>query len=432
MEQTGQARQELVEHFFRHEYGRLVAALTRSFGVDRLAMIEDAVQTALMTALTSWNLSGVPREPGAWLAQVARHRLLDELRRSRTADRIYALDSASRVETDTPAEPPFVDEISDSVLRMLFVCCDDRLARESRLVLALKVICGFGTREIALRLMMTEANVQKRLSRARERLADLWRAGAADIDTPAREQLDRRLESVLETIYLLFTGGYSSAQPDQLVRRELCVEALRLGQLTVGHPVGDKPAAWALLALMYMHTARLETRVDGAGGLLLLEEQDRSRWDRRMIHRGLDCLTRSARGDEFTRYHAEAAVLAEHCMAPSYAETRWSEIVSLYETLERLSPSPIHTLNRAIAVGEAEGAPAGLAILLALRPPSWLAGYYLWDATLGELNRRAGHCEEAVGHLRRALEAAPTDAEKALLRRRLEAAQTEIGSSRDF
>ena len=423
MEQIGQARQALVEHFFRHEYGRLVATLTRSFGVDRLQMIEDAVQTALLTALTSWNLSGVPREPGAWLAQVARHRLLDELRRNRTADRVYALDSASRVESEAPAEPPLVDEISDSLLRMLFVCCDDRLPRESRLALALKVLCGFSTREIALRLMTTEANVQKRLSRGRERLAEVWRRSPEDVDTPAREQLDRRLESVLETIYLLFTGGYSSGQPNQLVRRELCDEALRLGQLVVGHPVGDQPSAWALLAVMYMHSARLETRVDGAGGLLLLEEQDRSKWDRRMIHRGLDCLTRSARGDVFTRYHAEAAVLAEHCMAPTYAETRWREIVSLYETLERLSPSPIHTLNRAIAVAEVEGAAAGLAILLALRPAAWLAGYYLWDATLGELNRRAGHCEQAVQHLRRALEAAPTDAEKALLRRRLNAAQ---------
>jgi RNA polymerase sigma factor (sigma-70 family) len=419
-----ETRQGLVEHYFRHEYGRLVATLARSFGVDRLVMIEDAVQTALVTALTSWNLSGVPREPGAWLLQVARHRLLDELRRGKTADRVHTLERAWRGESDGPAAAPtFVDEIVDDQLRMLFVCCDERLPRESQIVLALKVICGFGTREIALRLMTTDANVQKRLSRARARLAEVWSdGGSADVDTPPRDALDRRLNSVLETIYLLFTGGYSSAQGDQLVRRDLCEEAVRLGELVVAHPAGGQPAAWALLALMYMHAARLDTRVDGAGGLLLLEEQDRTRWDRTMIYTGLDCLTRSAVGDEFTRYHAEAAVLAEHCIAPSYAETRWNEIVSLYETLEQLSPSPVHTLNRAIAVAEAEGPAAGLAILHELKPPAWLAGYYLWDATLGELNRRAGHRDEAVRHLKRALEAAPTVAEQTLLKRRLEAA----------
>ena len=340
---------------------------------------------------------------------------------------MYAFDLVGRDSAEPSREPAFVDEIPDSLLRMLFVCSDERLPRESQLVLALKVLGGFGTREIALRLMTTEANVQKRLSRARERLAGAWGGpDGAPTDTPPREALVRRLESVLETIYLLFTSGYSSAQHDQLVRRELCEEALRLGQLLTSHPAGDHPAAWALLALMWMHTARLDTRVDGAGGLLLLEEQDRSKWDRAMIRSGLACLARSAHGDEFTRYHAEAAVLVEHCVAPSYALTRWREIVSLYETLERLAPSPIHTLNRAIAVAEADGPEAGLAILHALKPASWLLGYYLWDATLGELSRRAGHMDRAVRHLARALEAAPTDAEKALLRRRLNLARADV------
>ena len=162
---------------------------------------------------------------------------------------------------------------------------------------------------------------------------------------------------MLQTIYLMFTSGYSSAQPDQLVRRDLCEEALRLGHLLVEHPVGDQPATWALLALMSMQAARLRTRVDAEGGLLLLEDQDRSLWDRPLIQQGLDYLTRSAKGDEFTRYHAEAAVVAEHCLAPSYAATRWNEIASLYEMLERLSPSPVHTLDRAIAVAEGPAKP---------------------------------------------------------------------------
>ena len=418
------ARPALVEHYFRHEYGRLVGTLARAFGVHRLASIEDAVQTALLTALTSWGLSGVPREPGAWLLSVARNRLLDEFRREKAAERALTRDTAIEEHAHSDAAPSFVDEISDNLLRMLFVCSDDALPRESQIVLALKVLCGFGTREIALRLMTTEANVHKRLARGRERLAErIDPGGPASLDTPPAEALSRRLDSVLQTIYLMFTSGYSSAQPDQLVRRDLCEEALRLGHLLVKHPVGDQPATWALLALMSMQAARLRTRVDAEGGLLLLEDQDRSLWDRPLIQQGLDYLTRSAKGDEFTRYHAEAAVVAEHCLAPSYAATRWNEIASLYEMLERLSPSPIHTLNRAIAVAEGHGPEAGLAILRELSPPAWLLKYYLWDATIGELERRAGHFERAEAALTRALESAPTDAERALIRRRLEAAR---------
>jgi RNA polymerase sigma factor (sigma-70 family) len=411
----------MAEHYFRREYGRLVGTLARGFGVHRLAAIEDAVQSALLTALTSWGLAGVPREPGAWLLHVARNRLLDDLRREKTTERVFARDSAASDHALSEAAPSFVDEISDNLLRMLFVCSDESLPRESQIVLALKVLCGFGTREIALRLMTTEANVHKRLARGREKLAVLWID--ARVDTPPREALARRLDSVLQTIYLMFTSGYSSAEPDQLVRRDLCEEALRLAHLLAKHPVGDQPATWALLALMSMQAARLATRVDDEGGLLLLEQQDRSRWDRRLIEQGLEFLTRSAKGDEFTRYHAEAAVLAEHCLAPSYAETRWDEIASLYEMLERLSPSPIHTLNRAIAVAEARGPEAGLTILRELSPPSWLLKYYLWDATVGELERRAGHFDRAVAALSRALEGAPTGAERALIRRRLDAAR---------
>ena len=415
----------LVEHYFRHEYGRLVGTLARAFGAHRLASIEDAVQSALLTALTSWGLSGVPREPGAWLLQVARNRLLDDLRREKTTERVLARDPTNDEHAMSGAAPSFVDEISDNLLRMLFVCSDDALPRESQIVLALKVLCGFGTREIALRLMTTEANVHKRLARGRERLAERV-AGATGLDTPPADALAQRLDSVLQTIYLMFTSGYSSAQPDQLVRRDLCEEALRLGHLLVEHPVGDQPATWALLALMSMQAARLTTRVDAQGGLLLLEGQDRSLWDRPLIEKGLTYLTRSAKGDEFTRYHAEAAVLAEHCLAPSFAETRWNEIASLYEMLERLSPSPIHTLNRAIAVAEGRGPEAGLAILRELSPPAWLVKYYLWDATVGELERRAGHFERAEAALTRALESAPTDAERALIKRRLEAARRAI------
>jgi RNA polymerase sigma-70 factor (ECF subfamily) len=206
-----------------------------------------------------------------------------------------------------------------------------------------------------------------------------------------------------------------------MIRHELCEEAIRLGRLLEEHQVGATPETAALVALMYLNAARFESRVDGAGGLLLLEEQDRSLWDRELIHAGVSYLGRAARGEVFTRYHAEAAIAAEHCLASTYKETRWGEIARLYKMLDGIAPSPINTLNRAIAIAEWQGPEAGLALLEALNPPPWLLGYYLWDATLGELYRRCGDRERARAHLTRALTAAPTHAEKGLLRRRLDA-----------
>src|SRR5262245_5185448 len=220
-------------------------------------------------------------------------------------------------------------------------------------------------------------------------------------------------------LYLLFNEGYSSAQPDRVIRRELCDEALRLALMLREDPAGAIPETDALVALMCFHAARFDARVDGMGGLLLLEEQDRSRWDRELVQRGLVHLMGSARGEALSRYHAEAGIAAEHCLAPSYAETNWEEIVRLYEVLERIAPSPLNVLNRAIALAEWKGPEAGLAALEAVEAPSWLAGYDLWDATLGELYRRRGDRERALVHTQRALATAPTNPEKALLERRM-------------
>jgi RNA polymerase sigma-70 factor (ECF subfamily) len=220
-------------------------------------------------------------------------------------------------------------------------------------------------------------------------------------------------------LYLLFNEGYSSAQPDRVIRRELCDEALRLALMLREDPAGRLPETDALVALMCFHAARFDARVDGMGGLLLLEEQDRSLWDRELVQRGLDHLVRSARGETPSRYHAEAGIAAEHCLAPSYGETNWEEIVRLYDVLERLAPSPLNVLNRAIALAEWKGPDQGLAALAASEVPSWLLGYYLWDATLGELHKRRGDRDLALAHTRRALAAAPTNPEKALLERRM-------------
>lgn len=293
--------------------------------------------------------------------------------------------------------------------------CDEAIPRESRLVLALKTLCGFSTAEIALRLFTTEANVHKRLQRAREKLRD----SAADLDSPPLDALRSRLPSVYEVLYLLFNEGYLSAQAEAAIRRELCDEAIRLATLLAEHLVGAVPETFALLALMYLHAARLAARVDGAGGLLLLEEQDRGLWDQEQMRIGAEWLARSASGDAFSRYHAEAGIAAEHCFAPSFRETRWKEIADLYALLDQVSPSPLHTMNRAVAVAEWQGADAALALLDGMVPPTWLETSYLWDAVLADLHRRAGRPDAFQRHRDRALSAAPTDAVRELLRRRM-------------
>jgi RNA polymerase sigma factor (sigma-70 family) len=392
---------ELPEHWFRRQHGRLVSILSRRFGHYRLEVCEDAAQTALLQATQAWG-GGLPDDPGAWLYRVAHNYVLDELRRAQRDARYLA-----EVEVDYAEQG-----VEDDVLRLLFVCADPAIPPESQLVLALKTLCGFSTEEIALRLFHSEDAVHKRLQRARARLREHAEVLALE---------PGRVPGVLHMLYLLFNEGYSSAQPDRVIRHELCDEAMRLALMLREDPAGALPETDALIALMCFHAARFATRVDGMGGLLLLEEQDRTVWNRELIRRGLAHLSESARGETFSRYHAEAGVAAEHCLAPSYGDTKWDVIVRLYELLERIAPSPLNVLNRAIALAEWQGPEAGLAALEGLEAPGWLLGYYLWDATYGELYRRLGDQKRALSHTRRALAAAPTNPEKALLERRLHA-----------
>jgi RNA polymerase sigma factor (sigma-70 family) len=403
---------ELPDHYFRHEFGRLVSVLSRRFGVHRVELCEDAVQTALLRAVASWPQGGPPDNPSGWLFRVASNHVLDALRHGKHTQPYDLDERAAPASSDEPVL--LAGEVEDDQLRLLFVCADPAIPRDSQIVLALKTLCGFSTGEIALRFFQSEDAIHKRLQRARAVLRE-----RGELAAPGVTELADRLPSVLHMLYLLFSEGYSSAQPDEVIRRELCEEAVRLGLLLVVHPVGAAPETDALLALMYLDAARLDARMDRSGGLLVLADQDRSRWDQALIAAGLEHLQRAARGDRMSRYHLEAAIAAEHCLAPSYAATRWDEIVRLYELLDAIAPSPLYTLNRAIAIAEGQGTDAGLALLEALAPPAWLLGYYLWDATLGELYRRRGDHERAIAHLTRALDAAPTHAEKALLRRRL-------------
>lgn len=410
---------------FRHEHGRLVAMLSRRLGLRHLQTVEDAVQSALLAAFERWTAAGRgPENPSAWLYQAALNNVLWELRQRARRERLAEQHGSG--EGGAVAEAPTASlerDVADDLLRMMFVCCDDFIPVESQLAIALRTLCGFDVREIADRLFTTEANVYKRLGRARSRLREL---GSLPDDLSG-EQFASRLPAVQGILYLLFTEGYLSAQADVAIRRDLCDEATRLATVLAEHPAGGTPETFALLALMHLHAARMTARQDGSGGLLLLEEQDRGLWDQREVQLGLSWLARSAAGSVFSRYHAEAGVAAEHCLAPSFERTRWDRIVDCYELLERVAPSALHTLNRAVAVAEWRGPAAGLSELEALEPPSWLAGSYMWSAVLADLHRRCGHRAEARRYREVALASAPSQTIKDLLARRL----GEPRSSRD-
>ena len=410
---------QLVEHFFRHEYGRLVAILSTRVGVEHIEAVEDVVQSALMKALEAWTIAGLPANPSAWLFRVAHNDLMGELRQRTNRSRI--LEQFANEAVGTPENRPeclMVGEVSDDLLRMLFVCCDEAIPVKSQLVFALKTLCGFGVREIALRLFTSEANVYKRLGRARSRL----RNHPPRLGELTDEQHSSRLPAVNKILHVLFTEGYLSSHAEMAIRRELCDEAIRLAAILTEHPVGQVPETFALLALMHLHVARMNARQDGSGGLLLLEEQDRALWDRQRIQVGLEWLAKSAQGDGFSRYHAEAGIAAEHCLAPSFEETRWERVVDCYALLERVAPSAVHKLNRAVAVAEWQGPAEGLAVLKGFEPPIWLAGSYLWAAVLADLHRRCGNVDTAKRYQDDALKSAPTAAIKELLQRRLRVA----------
>ncbi len=353
---------QILDHFFRHESGRLVAALTHFFGPRHIDLAEDVAQAALVEALERWRFGSVPDNPSGWLYRVAKNRALDLLRHEEVVDRFQS-DVANELQAtldDKRLDTVFLDdEISDSQLRMMFACCDPDLPTESRIAVTLKSLCGFGTREIADALLTSDANVHKRIQRARQRL----REREDLLDLPSGSRLELRLDSVHTILYLLFNEGYASSHSEEVIRRSLCEEAIRLCGMLADHPAFHSDVTWALLALMKLHAARFDARLDEHGDIVLLEDQDRSRWDRALITEGLRDLERASEALRVSTYHLKAAIAALHCIAPSVAETDWSAILDLYGTLIELKPSPIYQLNRAIALSKVQGPAAGISAI---------------------------------------------------------------------
>jgi len=404
---------QLVDHLFRQHAGRMLATLTRLLGSRHLALAEEVVQDALITALQQWPFSGIPDNPSAWLIQVARNRALDRLRRDRTfteKERDVASAFESRVARADPARP-----FEDDELCMMFMACHPEIARESRVALTLKTVGGFSVPEIAQAFLAQEAAIAQRLVRVKR----FMRERDIPLDLPAASEMPARLESVLEVLYLMFNEGYAAHSGESLVRHDLVHEAIRLTRMLTLHPATSQPKTHALLALMLLQAARIPARVDERGDLFVLEEQDRAAWNRAMIAEGLRHLDASARGHEVTAYHLQAGIAAAHAVAPTYAATDWDEIVSLYDALLDLEPSPVVVLNRAIALSRAQGPGAGLRALGALRGDPTLSRYALFHATLGELSRQIGDVEAAEAYYRAALALPCSEPGRRFLERKL-------------
>jgi RNA polymerase sigma factor (sigma-70 family) len=417
-------------HLFRHEAGRMVAALTRLFGLRNLALAEDVVQDALCRALEVWKFSGVPENPSAWLMAAARNRAVDILRRERTA-RTYAPEFEYLLSSEQALAPAvsrlFLEpELRDEQLRLMFSCCHARIAEETQVALILNILCGFSVREVASAFLVPEATLEKRLQRGKAVLAE---AGTLpEVSSEARQR--ERLDSVLRALYLLFNEGYHGSHPAEAVRTELCAEALRLGALIAEPPATAVPATHALLALMCLHAGRLPGRLNVHGELLPFAQQDRSTWNLPLIHQGIALLARSAEGEQMTPYHLEAGIAAEHAMAPSPEQTNWARILQLYELLLELRPSPVVALNRAISIAQLEGPERGLEELRRIEGRERLSSYPFYPAALGELYLRVGKVRDAHECFQTALQLARNPMEAHFLEQRL-AACGEVEDSSD-
>ena len=396
----------------------MVATLTRIFGVENLNLAEDVVQEALARALQTWPFYGVPKNPSAWIMRASRNLALDVVRRrkvfqNKQAEIIRLMDR----DGVGPDEAIFSeDEIADDRLRLMFVCCHPAIPADAQVALALKTLCGFGVTEISRAFLTTDAAIAKRLTRAKQKI----RQARIPFEIPGAKELGQRLDGVLQSLYLLFNEGYKASSGENLVREELCNEAIRLTGLLAQHPIGNQPKTHALLALMLLNAARIPTRVDSEGNLLRLKEQDRIRWDQATIARGMFHLAQSAAGDELSEYHLQAGIAACHCAAKDYESTDWQQILSLYDRLIEFDQSPVVALNRAVAIANIQGPRAGLQTVEGIRGLDKLSSYYLLYAVLGEFEMRTGKLQSAAEQFRRSFELAETKSERAFLLKRLQ------------
>jgi RNA polymerase sigma-70 factor, ECF subfamily len=406
----------MIDHLFRRQAGRMVAHLAASLGPAYLDLAEEAVQDAMLRALGSWPQQGVPDNPAAWLFRVAHNAAIDTLRRKRvfgakTEDIVADLDRRS---SGPRAQAGMEEQLQDEELRMIFMCCHPAISRDASVALSLKIIGGFSIREIARAFFEPETTTAQRIVRAKRHI----RERGLSLEMPTGGELAERIDAVLEVLYLMFNEGYAAHEGEQLIRQDLCMEALRLGQLLASSSI-SLPRVHALVALMAFQAARCQERVGASGDLILLEDQDRSRWDRGLISLGFNHFDRSIAGDELSTYHVQAAIAATHARAHEASATNWGLILSLYDQLLAIHPSAVVALNRVVAISKVQGPGHALAELKALNAGAPFENYYLYCAVRGHLLFDTGRRTDAAIWFQRASELPCSEPERRFLRAKL-------------
>jgi RNA polymerase sigma factor (sigma-70 family) len=408
---------QLVSHLFRHEAGKMTAVLTRLLGFGSFEVAQDIVQDTLLKAMSTWSFKGIPENPSAWLYTVAKRKAVDVIRQQRVHQH-HEKAIAKALQSEWTLSPAISqlfleNEIEDSQLRMMFACCHPAIPYESQLAFTLKVLCGLSTAEIANAFLTSEDTVAKRIYRAREKI----REEEINLEVPLASALPARLDTVLHALYLLFNEGYNSSHPDKLIRNDLCEEAIRLNLLLTRNIVTNTPAVNALLALMCFQASREDARLGDDGTIVLLKDQDRSRWNKALIDRGNYYLEVSAEGDDISEYHLEAIIASCHAEAATFEDTDWKKIYHFYALLANVKQSPIVEMNKAIVLGYAQSSEAGLE---ALQKIAGLNDHYLYHAALADFYAILCKNTEAHQSYARALELTSSGAEKELLKRKIQ------------
>lgn len=402
----------LIGHLFRHHSGKMAAVLSRTFGVRHIEAIEDGIQDAMIAAMKRWPFVGVPENPTAWLTQVAKNRTIDRLRRESTSQE---LDDEFDVAIDASQDAQFEGEVVDDQLRMIFACCHPSIPPDSQVALTLKIVGGFSVPEIARSFLASQESVAKLLTRAKAKL----RGGGVSLEIPIGEELAKRLSPVLKVLYLMFNEGYAPTAGDEVIRRDLCFEAIRLAGLLTSQRVTRVPKASALAALFDFHAARFPARIGGDGEMLLLGDQDRQSWDREMIGRGLKHMLASASGNELSDYHLEAEIASLHATSEDLKSTDWQRIVECYDILQSRHFSPVVELNRVVALSRLDSTSQAFPALEKLEQSGRLDGYFLFHATKGCFLAELARPREAAESFEKALSLAHNESARSLIAKRM-------------
>ena len=394
-----------IAHLFRHEHGKLVSILTKTFGPLNIEFAEDMVQESMLEALNTWSYKGVPDNPIAWIYKVAKNKALNAINRKQY-HRIYISELIRNRDNETTLES-MLDrifserEIEDDQLRMIFTCCHPSISSDSQVALTLKTLCGFSIPEISKAFLTNEENINKRLVRARKSI----RKASISFEVPTGIELEQRLSNVLETIYLIFNEGYNASSGELFVRRELCEEAIRLAEImAVNQILKSKSRIYALLSLMYLNVARFDSRIRNSNEHIDMEHQDRSKWDQSLIKKGIHYLEFSMEQNEISNYHILAAISAQHCVAKSFDTTDWPGILSLYESLTEIDDSPIVHLNKAIVLFKTNDITASFNLLDKIEKNPVIVSYLPYYTARAELHFQNEESDLAILYLRKALE----------------------------